>query len=549
MKIPFWQFERTFSRSERYLVLIFAAGLIISFLWLVAGSFLQGTAKTPAFGGSVTIGMAGAPHSINPVLSPANEVDKALVKLIYPSLLQYDKEGNLVPSLAKSFEVGDNGKVYEFLLREGVMWDDGIPLDTHDVVFTIKTIQDPKISSPLFRLWEGVNVEAVNEKTVRFTLPDAYAFFLQNVTIGILPRHIWEGVRVENFALSEKNKEPVGAGPYRLASTEKSNGTITSITFSSYQGFLGETPFIPSLTVRFYLTPTDLIEGFQKREITLMSIPFESFAPDLVAQKNAYLISFPLPRYFAIFLNEKQNPALVKKDVREALLLAIDRDAIVSSIFGGEARKVVSPIPATLEKYHLQGLPTYDYNPARARELLQKAGFSKEKPLKISFTSVRDDTLAQVAKAIAGYWESVGVEVTINAVELGKLRDEVFQNRTYEAFLFGQALALEPDPFSLWHSSQSEYPGLNLTSYKNPELDKILEELRQTFDTDKRKELFEKFQSILVNDLPALFLYSPYHHVLADNAIQGITQSPLSSPEDYLNQVSQWYIFTKRMSR
>lgn len=549
MKIPFGQFKRTLSKSEQYLILIFAAGLVVSFFWLVAGSFLQGTKKTPAFGGSVTVGMVGTPHSLNPVLAPANEVDKALVKLIYPSLLQYDREGNLAPSLAKDFAIGENGRVYEFSLREGVMWDDGIPLNAHDVVFTIKTIQDPKISSPLFRLWEGVNVEAVNETTVRFTLPDAYAFFLQNVTIGVLPRHIWEGVRAENFALSEKNKEPVGAGPYRLAAVEKSNGTITSIHFTSYQEFFGNTPFIPSLTVRFYATPSDLTEAFQKREVALLSIPFESFTPAVSSEKNAYLTSFPLPRYFAIFLNEKQNPAFGKKDVREALLVAIDRDAMLSSIFGGEAKKVVSPIPATLEKYHVKGLPTYEYNPRRASELLEKAEFSKEKPLKISFTSVRDDRLRQVAQAIAGYWESVGIEVTINTIELGRLRDEVLEGRTYEAFLFGQALALEPDPFSLWHSSQSEYPGLNLTSYKNPELDAILEELRQTFDEGRRKELFEKFQSTLVNDLPALFLYSPSHHVLADNTIQGIVQSPLSSPEDYLNQVSHWYIFTKRVSK
>lgn len=549
MNIPFGQLERTLSKSERYLVLIFALGLIVSFFWLAAGSFLQGTAKAPAFGGSVTIGMAGAPHSINPVLAPTNEVDKALVKLIYPSLLQYDKKGNLVPSLAKEFAVGDKGRVYEFSLREGVLWDDGIPLDAHDIVFTIKTIQDPKISSPLFRLWEGVTVEAVNDQTVRFTLPDAYAFFLQNVTIGILPRHIWEEVRVENFALSEKNKEPVGAGPYRLASIEKSNGTISSITFSSNQEFFGDLAFIPSLIVRFYANTAELIQAFQKREVTVASIPFESFTPLLSAEKNSYLTSFPLPRYFAIFLNEKQNAALGKKEVREALLTAIDRDTLISSIFGGEARKVISPIPATLEKYHVTGLPPYDYNPARARELLQEAGFTKEKPLAISFTSVRDSTLGEVAKAIAGYWEMIGIKVTITSVELGKLRDEVLQNRTYEAFLFGQALALEPDPFSLWHSSQSEYPGLNLTSYKNTQLDKVLEELRQTFEEERRKELFETFQTTLVSDLPALFLYSPYHHVLADSGIQGITQSPLSSPEDYLNQVSQWYIFTKRVSR
>ncbi|MBI3334878.1 MAG: hypothetical protein HY001_00040 [Candidatus Portnoybacteria bacterium] len=480
MKFPFWAWLLKLPKPERSLVFTFALGLLVSFAALVIGSFYEKTREVGAFGGSIAGGFVGTPHYLNPVLAPANEVDRALTKLLYPALLGYSEEGKLVPSLASSFAIGDNGKIYEFFLRKDAEWDDGTPINAYDVVFTIKTIQDPKIASPLARLWEGVRVEATNDLTVRFTLSEPYAFFLQNVTLGILPRHTWGEVTQENFALSEYNKEPVGGGAYSFGGFTKSDSEITSIVLKANQTFFGGPPYISKLTMRFYASAEDLLRAYQRGAIDFFGVPAGALAGQIKEAKGN-TTAFPLPRYFAIFLNEKANPALSKKALREALLTAIDRDAIVSSLLRGQARKVTSAIPWVLDEYHNGDLPEYPYNPSRAKELLASSGFSEKKPLSLELTVVNDDSLNQVAKNIEESWKAIGIRVTIKTRELSELRDQVLQKRSYQAFLFGQALALEP--------------------------------------------------------------------VLTNDSIKGEHEATLSLPEDYIAQIPDWYIYTKRASK
>lgn len=546
MKDVIRQWLLALPRPERILVSIFAGALVLSFLMLLANSYLKKTEQAPAFGGSLTIGLVGFPHYLNPVIAPANEVDRALVKFIYPSLLRYDGQGKLVPYAAERFAVGDNGKLYDVVLKKGLLWDDSKPLSAQDVVFTIKTIQDQKISSPLARLWEGVAVQAVDDETVRFTLSEPYAFFPQNLTVGILPAHLWREVSPESFALSEYNKKPVGAGPYQFSAFTKSDSTITSVSFKANPTFFGQPPYIPKLTVRFYQTPQDLSSAYQDKEVQVAGFPAGAAT---IGASDTTITAFSLPRYFAIFLHDAQNAAFRKKDVRQALLQAVNRDAIVKDVLRGNAQVTNSPIPAVLADYYNPNVPSYGFDPKGAQAALAGAGFSEKKPLRVEFTVINDEVLNRVAAMVANNWRAVGVQVTLRNVEITQLRDDVLQKRNYQAFLFGQAMALTPDPFSFWHSSQSDYPGLNLSSYKNSNVDKILEELRKTFDEKRKKDLFNSFQSIVANDIPALFLYSPAYLVFSRNDIHGIKALPISLPEDYVNQEGEWHIYTKRIFR
>jgi len=507
---------------------------------------LQRTSTAPAFGGNVTIGFVGSPHYINPVIAQANEVDRALIKLVYPSLLHYNSQGKLVSYLASRYAVGDQGKTYDVFLRKGVVWEDNQPLTAQDIVFTIKTIQDAKTSSPLARLWQGVKVQALDDASVRFTLPEPYAFFLENLTVGILPQHIWNNINAENFSLSDYNKTPVGAGPYRLSTFTKSESTITSITFKANETFFDRAPYVPKVTVRFYATPQELAKAYQEKEVQIMGISAGALSQAAATITHSNTTAFPLPRYFALFFNENQNPLLRKKEVRQALFESIDRQELVNKFFAGQARVIDSPIPWVLSRYHAPQLPVYAFNPAHAQQLLASAGVTPAKPLSIELSIVNDDSLERVAQAIVANWRSASIKATIRSVDINQLRDQLLQKRTYQAFLFGQALALEPDPFSLWHSSQSVYPGLNLSAYSNKTVDTALEQLRQTFDEQQRIQLFTTFQTQVMQDLPVLFLYSPYYLVFSQDTINGIIQAALSLPEDYLNGITDWYIYTNR---
>lgn len=536
-------------KPERILLMFFAGALILSFLALLANAYLKKTDQAPAFGGSVILGFVGTPHYINPVIAPANEVDRALIKLVYPSLLHYDGAGNVVPYLAQRYAVGDNGKTYDIFLRTGAKWEDGKPMTADDVVFTINTIQDPKTSSPLSRIWQGVKVEALDSQTVRFTLPEPYAFFLQNLTVGILPKHIWEEIGEENFALSDYNKRPLGGGPYRFSTFTRSENTITSIVFKANETFFDRAPYVPKITVRFYATPQDVMKAYQSGEVEIAGLSAGSFTTQVKEDASNHIVSFSLPRYFAIFLNDAQNPLLRKKEIREALVRGINRQAIITNAFNGQATLVNSPIPPVLSEYAVGTLNEYAFDPTVAAQLLSSAGITQAKPLTIELTVVNDDSLGRIANMIIDDWKALGIQATMRTVDINELRDQVLQKRTYQAFLFGQALALEPDPFSLWHSSQSDYPGLNLSLYKNKTVDGILEELRKTFDEPRKKELFASFQTAVNTDVPALLLYSPDYLVFSRALIKGIVSAPLSLPEDYVNGLTEWYIYTKRVAK
>lgn len=534
-------------KPERILLFIFAGTLAVSFIALLANSYLKQTNQAPAYGGSITIGFVGTPHYINPVIAPANEVDRALIKLVYPSLLHYDQKGALVPFLAERYAVGDNGKVYDVFLKKNAKWEDGQAMTAKDVVFTIKTIQDPKASSPLVRLWQGVGVEALDDYTLRFTLSEPYAFFLQNLTVGILPKHIWESIGEENFSLSEYNKKPVGGGPYRFSTFTKTESAITSIVFKSNATFFGRAAYIPKVTVRFYATPQDLFKAYQSGEVEVAGLSAGAFDPQPKPDTSRKVTPFMLPRYFAIFLNESVNPSLRKKEVRQALWHAINREALIVNVLGSQAQIVNSPIPSVLSKYASSSVVEYPFDIARAGQLLAANGFSLTKPLVIELTIIDDELLGRVAETVVSDWREAGIQATIRRVDINQLRDQVLQKRTYQTFLFGQALALEPDPFSLWHSSQVEYPGFNLSMYRNKTADSILEELRKTFDEQRKKELFAAFQATLTNDVSTIFLYSPYYLVFSPASLYGLEAVPVSLPEDYINGIGDWYIYTKRI--
>lgn len=531
--------------KERLAFYGFGYLLILSFGVLLTVTFVFRGKIIPVSGGGYTEGVIGSPRSINPVLSPSNEVDRALVKLIYPSLLTPASDGMLVPMLAQSVSVKNNGKTYEFTLKANALWEDGEPIKARDVVFTIKTIQDERVASPLNRLWSGVSVEAVGEHAVRFTLPRPYAFFLQNATLGILPAHIWEKTSPQDMALSPYNRAPVGAGPYTLKAMEGTGGNITRALLARNPSFFGEKPFIDLVMFRFYPDSDHLFEALQKKEVD--SIPVTSLVlyEKLKNENGIALHSFLLPRYFAVFLNAKENKALAQKNVRQALLLAIQKNAIIADVLKGQAQAVSTPIAPALKNYYRSDLPHDNYDPKRARLLLAAAGFGKT-PLRLELVVIDNDSLLAVANRIVEDWKAVGVDATMRDVTLESVRNEILQKRSYQAFLFGQALALEPDPFSLWHSSQQAYPGFNLSSYSSDKLDTLLEELRETFDKGKQRELFADFQKTMEEDLPALFLYSPYQIFAMRTTVQGVTPGALSLPEDRFNQIAQWYVATKR---
>src|SRR5688572_15346781 len=190
-------------------------------------TYIHFTKEIPDFGGTMREGVIGNPRYVNPLL--AQDADKDLVSLIYSGLMKYDENGKIVNDIADSYSVSEDGLSYTFKLKQNVKWHDGEDLTADDVIYTMHAIQDANYGSPQRVNWQGIDINQLDEHTVNFTLKNKYGQFLNNMTLGILPEHIWSNIKSANFSLSEYNTKPVGSGPYKFDSFKKNSlGQIES---------------------------------------------------------------------------------------------------------------------------------------------------------------------------------------------------------------------------------------------------------------------------------------------------------------------------------
>lgn len=537
------QFWRKLSTQERIWFVAATAMTVLAISLLIGNALFFSTKTLPASGGTFQEGLLGQPHFINPALAPLNPVDDGLTKLIYPSLFKPDPVGKLQPYLAQKFQISDDLKTYEVSLKPEANWQDGEPITAQDVVFTIQTIQNPNVNSPLQEIWQGVEVEALDEKTVRFRLPEPYSFFLENLTVGILPKHKWQALPAEQFLLSEMNLKPLSGGPYQVEQIVTANdGTIRSVILSKNQQFWGQAPYLNKIIFRFYPALTALLSDLQRGKIDAAANLPPQFSRDIKRTSWLRLYSINQLLYQALFFNPKQQKILEQKSVRQALELALDKQKLIQTVWQEQAEPVNGPLPPGAP-YRLDLGPA-GYDPAKAKQLLQAAGAAD---LKLELTTIAIPVLENTAQFIKKAWEELGLQVTIRPVEPANFKQEVLDPRGYEVLLFGQALRYNPDLFSFWHSSQRAAPGLNLAGYNSQQADKILETLRQTNDPQLLQQNFEKLQRQIVNDIPAIFLLSPKMLYAVNTKLKGIQLKTLSQPSDRFWDLPNWYINTQRI--
>lgn len=552
---------RLFRRWEKWTLMILVFSFGVSATLLSAAVVDTFSIPVASQGGELREGIVGIPRFINPLLA-ASDADRDLVSLIYTGLMRFDGKGNIVPSLAERYTISDNGLLYTFSLRKDARWSDGVPLRADDIVFTVSLAKNPAYRSSLRPNWEGVTVEKIDDYTVSFTLIKQYAPFLENTTLGIIPKHIWEQVPPLEFNLSEHNTIPIGAGPYKISSLEKdAAGRVLSYVLISNSHYLPREPYISNLTVSFFPTPHDLVSARVSGYIDSASPVNASLVADL-EQKGYYVKQLPLPRVFGVFFNQNASTVLADSTVRQALELAIDRPALVAHVLANQGIPAYDPIPpGTFGSRTMQAEQPRLANPAQARALLEADGWQRNdansffqkksrdtaKPLPLSFALSAPNTpdITKTADLLVSMWKEIGAEVTVAAFEIGDLEEDVLRPRKYDAVLFGQGAGFDPDPFAFWHSSQRNDPGLNIAMYTNPKADMLLEEARKNNDAEKRRELYRAFQELIAVETPALFLYSPFYLYMPAQTAQNIAIDHITLPADRFGSVHEWYMQTK----
>jgi peptide/nickel transport system substrate-binding protein len=555
---------KKFSISERlffyFLCILFvSSGLII--LNKVNNSI---SVQVPTNGGFLKEGIIGSPRFVNPVLA-VSDVDHDLTSLIYSGLMKSTPDNALVPDLAQSYNISNDGLTYTFILRDDIYFHDGVKVTTDDVEFTIDKIQDSTIKSPKRPGFYDVKIEKVDSKQIKFILKTPYSPFLENLTIGILPKHLWANLSSDEFSLSQYNVEPIGSGPYKVSKmdTLKKNMLLipTYYELSSFDKYIAGKPFIDTLIINFYKDEKTLIDAYNKKEVEAINSISPEKIVDIKKQKNSEINTSPLPRVFAVFFNQNQSEALSYKEVRQALNMAVDRNKIVDDVLSGYGKPLYGPIPAGLID-NKSSDDTKNSDIDGAISLLTKAGWvqssstgimskkvSKTKTIQLSITisTLNSPDLVKTAELVKSDWEKIGAQVDIKQFDFGDLQQNIIRPRKFDALLYGEVVGRDMDFFAFWHSSQRNDPGLNISMYTNAKVDKLLEDARKTSDTSVRITDYQNFSGEVQKDVPAVFLYSPEFIYITPGKIQGFSLGTVTLPFERFLNINNWYIETNNL--
>lgn len=542
---------------EKIFVVSLAIVILASFLSWIGYLFVHFTKAIPAKGGQYSEGIIGQPMYVNPLLSQTSEADADLVQLIYSGLLKYDGRGNLVNNLAENYEISPDQKIYTFHIKQNVKWHDGEPLTASDALFTINAVQDPAYKSPLRQSWQGIEVSQKDEYTIEFVLENPYFGFLNNLTLGILPKHIWENISPEKFSLADNNLRPIGSGPYQFFDFQKdSGGNILSFTLRSFRDYFEGQPYIPEIAFNFYQDDESMVAAYDKKEISGMGNVTAEKISAIKSPKSTRVYELNVPHYFALFLNQSKSVPLADDKVRKALAYGVDRQEIIEKILRGKGTAVCSPFLPQMNGYE-NDISKYDFSINKAREILEEDGWKlggdetvrakNNAKLEFEIFTLDNPQLMQTADILRDQWGKIGADVKVNVLSVSDLQQNIIRPREYDSLLFGQAVSFNPDPYSFWHSSQKKDPGLNLSLLDDKKADELLDKARQELDGGKRTEYYKEFQKIVAEKIPAIFLYSPSYLYPVSQKVQGISAQNVNAPSWRFGDVNEWYIKKKRV--
>lgn len=550
--------RKVFSLMGRREKNVFISLFFISIAMLTTAlwqGYLKITIPTPAYGGEYIEGMIGQPRFINPILA-TNNTDSSLVGIIFSGLYKYNEKGELTPDMATEMPaVSEDQKSYTVKIKSGAKWHDDRPVNAEDILFTIKAIKDPLARSPFRTEWQNTTVEKMDDMTVKFTNKDISGPFMHNLTLPIMPKHIWQSIDPEKYSLASANIEAIGSGPYALKEVKKlPNGSVQSLTLESYSNYYLGKPLIDTVIFQFYSDQTEIINALHSGEI--QGYGYNSSADNInidTSRGDLETYQIPMPQYHALFLNTKQSP-LDEVLVRKALRSATNKTELLNSVFAGKGVLTDSPLAGLL----LNNNSTADYyNTIEAAKFLDLAGWKvdptnnlrvkKGKILELTIAT-NDNTLNnQIAGVLSKQWSFINIKVNTVNKPTKELSEEIIKPRKFDVLIFSQRVGAEPDPFVFWHSSQARDPGLNLTQFSNQEADRLIAESRVTTDNRAKVEKYARFDSIVREEVPAIFLVQNVFVYNFSSEVKNIKLEKLNEPALRFGDITNWYMSEKRV--
>lgn len=501
--------------------------------------------EQPVHGGRIRLGTITEPINLIPYLS-TDGASHEIADLLFVSALEYDKDLQVVPLAAKSYEVLNNGKLLRFVMREDVFWQDGVQLTVDDIEFTYKLMIDPKTPTAY-----AEDFLAIKEfkKTGRFTFEvyyeRPYARALMTWMGSILPKHILEEQDITKTPFA---RNPIGAGPYKLKSWETGSRLVLEASDSYFKG----KPYISEVIYTVIPDSSTMFLELRAGNLDMMGLTPQQYlkqtkGPQWEKNWKKYRYLAFSYAYLGFNLNKPMFQDIL---TRQGISHAIDRQAIVDNVLLGEGVVSFGPYKPGTWVYNTH-LKPIEYNPEKARQLFAQAGWKdigngvlQRDGRPFAFTILvnqGNEQRARVASIIQSQLKAVGIEVQIRTVEWAAFLKEFIDKGRYDAVVLGWSITQDPDIYDVWHSSKAHEGGLNFMRYKNAELDALLIEARTELDQAKRKPLYDKIQEILHHDQPYCFLFVPYSLPIIKSKFHGIKPAPAGIMYNF----DQWWIPTR----
>jgi peptide/nickel transport system substrate-binding protein len=449
-------------------------------------TFLASLVPQPAY----IEGVVGQPVAFNPLVKSTNEIDETIESLIFSSL----------PELASSYEISEDGKDWTFHLPSDLKFHDGRPLTADDVVSTLLQLEE----------FKSLTLVALDKSTIQFRLEKPFAPFLELLDVGIVP---------PDFPADYAGLTPVGSGPHRVVAVKKSS-RVDEIELAAvnpeYQ--------IKRLVFKFYPTHQELKEAVKLGDVLAYG------GPKILNWSTFNYWEKPLAdRYYGLFFNLNGLEILRDRDFRRNLARALDKNVLLEQALGGEGVVVDSPIEGSsgesddISIYEYQEVPSVTYNN------------------KLTLTVPATMAHLKAADIIKDYWSLSGVAIDIRPVPPADILEKVIEPKDFEILLYGLEVGRDPDRYVYWHSTQTDYPGLNFTGYSQARVDKALEDGRRTMDDGKRREDYADFQRVLTADVPVIWLYRPLYTFGVSKKISVSLPETLFQPKDRFENIKEWH--------
>ena len=502
-------------------------------------------AAEPSYGDALVEGSIGDASNLIPMLS-SDTGSHAITGLVYNGLVKYDKDIELVGDLAEKWSISEDGTVIDFYLRKGVKWHDGSPFSAEDVLFTCKVMIDPKTPTAYGDDFLQVQTaEVIDPHTFRVTYKRPFAPALASWGMGVVPKHLLEG---KDITQSPLTRDPVGTGPYVFERWITGQEIVLRANPDYFEG----RPYISESKTRIIPDTATMFLELKAGGVDLMGLTPIQYTRQTIDEEskrrfNKYTYLASAYTYLGYNL---LAPKFKDKRVRQAISYAVNKEQIIEGVLLGLGEPASGPFKPGTWPYNPNVKP-YPYDPERAKELLRQAGWEDrdgdglldrdgESFRFTILTNQGNESRQKTGVIIQHTLKAIGIEVKVRTVEWAAFLKEFVDKKKFEAVILGWTIPPDPDLFDVWHSSKTQPGELNFVSYRNEEVDRLIEKSRYTFDQEVRKECVYKIQEILAEDQPYTFLYVPQALVAVNSRVRGIEPAPLGISYNRI----KWYVPT-----